>query len=92
MRWPSAMPAGTSMRTVRSSIRCPPPPQTPQGCSGTRPSPPHTSHSPVRTSWPKRVRATVCSWPVPWQREHVTIGVPGSAPLPLQCSHRTSAS
>ena len=64
----------------------------PQGCSGTRPSPPQTSHTAVRTSWPKRVRETAWSWPEPWQRAHVTIGVPGSAPLPWQRSQRTSTS
>ena len=66
--------------------------QTAHGCSGTRPSPPQTSQTAVRTSWPKRVRETACSWPEPWQRAQVTIGVPGSAPLPWQCSQRTSDS
>ena len=66
--------------------------QTEHGCSGTRPSPPQTSQTAVRTSWPKRVRETAWSWPEPWQRAQVTIGVPGSAPLPWQCSQRTSAS
>ena len=46
-----------------------------------------TSHTWLRTIWPNAVRATVRSSPVPSQRPHVSIGVPGSAPLPLQRSH-----
>jgi hypothetical protein len=45
----------------------------------------------VRTSWPNAVRATRWSWPVPSQFEQVTIGVPGSAPLPWQVPHSAAA-
>ena len=42
-----------------------------------RPSPPQVSQMAERTSWPKAVRETAWSWPEPWQRGHVSIGVPG---------------
>ena len=32
------------------------------------------------------------SWPLPSQRGQVSIGVPGSAPFPLQCSQPCTAS
>ena len=57
-----------------------------------RPSPSHWSQTAVRTSWPNAVRATRWCWPEPWQRGQVTIGVPGSAPLPLQVGHSAAAS
>ena len=62
------------------------------GCSGTRPSPPHTSQATWRTTWPKGDRDTACSTPAPAQRSQVTIGVPGSAPLPWQRSQVSMAS
>ena len=62
------------------------------GDSAMRPSPPQVSQIAVRTSWPKRVRATRWVWPEPWQVGQATIGVPGSAPLPRQVSHSTVAS
>jgi hypothetical protein len=46
----------------------------------------------VRTTCPNGVRVTACRRPVPPQREHVSIGVPGSAPLPWQRSQRVIAS
>ena len=58
------------------------------GSRGTRPSPWHTSHAAARTTWPNGVRETARSWPVPSQRAQVSIGVPGSAPLPWQCSQQ----
>ena len=70
----------------------PRPSQVWQGCSAIRPSPPHLSHSAVRTIWPKRVRWTAWICPAPLQRSQVTIGVPGSAPLPWQVSHSAVAS
>ena len=41
---------------------------------------------------PNGVRDTARSWPLPLHRGQVSIGVPGSAPLPLQCSQRVIAS
>ena len=80
------------MRTVRSSTVRPRPSQTLHGCSGMRPSPAQTSQATVRTTCPNGVRDIACSRPAPPQRSHVLIGVPGSAPLPLQCSQRATAS
>ena len=54
------------------------------GCLGTRPSPSQVSQTVARTTWPNGVRVTARSWPAPPQRSHVSIGVPGSAPLPWQ--------
>ncbi len=59
---------------------------------GTRPSPSQTSQTIVRIICPNGVRVTACSCPAPPQRSHVSIGVPGSAPLPWQCSQRSTAS
>ena len=70
----------------------PAPSHSEHGVSGMRPSPPHTSHTAVRTSWPNAVRATRWCWPVPSHVAHATIGVPGSAPLPLQRGHIAAAS
>ena len=86
------MPAGTSTSTFWRRTSIPRPPQVSHGDSATRPSPPQVSQIAVRTSWPKRVRATFCVWPEPWQVGQATIGVPGSAPLPRQVSHSTVAS
>ncbi len=46
----------------------------------------------MRTTWPKGVRLTACSWPAPPQRSHVAMGVPGSAPFPLHWAHTSTAS
>ncbi len=86
------MPAGMSTFTWRSSAVIPRPSQVWQGVSAIRPSPLHLSHSAVRTIWPKRVRWTCWIWPWPRHLSQVTIGVPGSAPLPWQVSHSTVAS
>jgi hypothetical protein len=75
-----------------SSITMPSPPQVSHGSVGTRPSPPQTSHTAERTSWPNAVRETAWSCPVPPQREHVSIGVPGFAPLPWQVPQRARTS
>ena len=69
-----------------------PPLQTLHGSRATLPSPWQTSQAVVRIIWPNGVRDTARSWPLPWQRGHVSIGVPGSAPLPRQCSHSSTAS
>ena len=92
MRWPSAMPAGTSTSMSARWATLPRPSQVSHGCSGTRPSPSQTSQTAVRTIWPNAVRVTACTWPAPPQREQVRIGVPGFAPLPLQVSQRAIAS
>ena len=63
-----------------------------QGCVGTRPSPPHASQTTLRTICPNGVLVTACWCPAPPQRLQVSIGVPGSAPLPRQCSQRATAS
>ena len=57
-----------------------------------RPSPPQRSHGIARTTCPKTLRICSWIWPLPWQRSQVLIGVPGSAPLPLQCSQMPTAS
>jgi hypothetical protein len=92
IRCPSAIPAGTLTSTRRGETVIPRPSHVWHGVSATRPSPPHWSHSAVRTIWPKRVRWTAWIWPAPPQRGQVTIGVPGSAPLPRQVSHVAVAS
>ena len=86
------MPAGMSTFTRRWLTTIPRPSHVWQGVSAIRPSPPHLSHSAVRTIWPKRVRWTCWIWPAPRQRSQVTIGVPGSAPLPWHVSHGAVAS
>ena len=63
-----------------------------RAASATRPSPWQTSQTTVRTICPNGVRVTACSCPAPPQRSQVSIGVPGSAPLPWQCSQRSTAS
>ena len=87
IRCPSAMPAGTSTLTFGRSTLRPRPRHTLHGSRATFPSPWHTSQTAVRITWPNGVRVTALSCPLPWQREQVSIGVPGSAPLPRQCSH-----
>ena len=86
------MPAGTSTPTVRVAITMPLPRQSAHGWVAMRPSPPHASQATVRMTWPKGVRATAWRRPAPPQRSQVSIGVPGSAPLPWQCSQRSTAS
>ena len=68
LRCPSAIPTGIGTATVRVCASRPAPAQTAHGCSGILPSPPQTSQTAVRTSWPNRVRETACSWPEPRQR------------------------
>jgi hypothetical protein len=63
-----------------------------QGVCATRPSPPQASHATWRTTWPNGERVTAWRIPEPPQRSHVSIGVPGSAPLPWQFSHGSTAS
>ena len=70
----------------------PSPPHSSHGSRAMRPSPPQVSQIAVRTIWPKAVRETACSWPEPWQRGQVSIGVPGLAPLPWQVWQRARAS
>ena len=70
----------------------PSPRQVSHGSRGIRPSPPQVSQTTLRTICPNAVRETACSWPAPPQREHVSIGVPGLAPLPLQVWQRVRAS
>jgi hypothetical protein len=86
------MPAGTSTLTVRVTTSRPRPSHRVQGSSATLPSPPQTSHVTVRATWPNAVRLTACRMPLPAQRSHVVIGVPGSAPFPWQRSQRSTAS
>jgi hypothetical protein len=92
MRWPSAMPAGTSTRSERRRTSRPRPSQRSHGSSGTLPSPPQTSQVTLRTICPNGERVTACSMPAPPQRSQVSIGVPGSAPLPWQRSQVSMAS
>ena len=56
-------------RPRRSLARpsAPDPLQSSQGCSTTRPSPPHCGHACVRTNSPNTLRETCCSRPVPLQ-------------------------
>ena len=56
------------------------------------PSPPQTSHTVARTIWPNGVAAHRLQLAGAPQRAQVSIGVPGSAPLPWQCSQRATAS
>ncbi len=70
----------------------PRPPHSAQGVSAILPSPAQASQTTARTIWPKAVRVTWRSCPAPSQRSQVRIGVPGSAPLPLQCSQTPTAS
>jgi len=86
------MPAGMSTFSVVRLARRPRPWHSRHGRSAMRPSPPQVSHAIVRTTWPNGVRVTAWRWPVPLQRSQLTMGVPGSAPLPLQCSQRAIAS
>ena len=62
------------------------------GVSATLPSPPQTSQATARTTCPNGVRETARSWPEPPQRSQVSIGVPGSAPLPWQRSQASTTS
>ena len=64
----------------------------PQGVSGIFPAPPQASQTTPRTICPNGVRVTWRSSPAPPQRSQVAIGVPGSAPLPWQCSQAPTAS
>ena len=86
------MPAGTSTVTERSPTTRPRPRHSAHGLTATRPSPPQASQTTVRIIWPNGVRVTAWSRPAPPHFEQVSIGVPGSAPLPRQCSQRTTAS
>ena len=92
IRWPSEIPAGTSTENFARSTLRPLPRQDLHGSRGTRPSPWQASQAAARTTCPNGVLATVRSWPAPPQREQVSIGVPGSAPLPRQCSHSATTS
>ena len=80
------------MSRLRRAVTWPAPRQTRHGSVGMRPSPWQRSHTTVRTIWPSSVWLTLCSWPAPPQRSQVSIGVPGSAPLPWQRSQRSIAS
>jgi len=84
--------AGTSTFSFRRRAVRPRPRHSVHGSRAILPSPAHASHTTARTIWPNGVRDTERSWPVPSQRGQVSIGVPGSAPLPLQCSQREIAS
>ena len=57
-----------------------------------RPSPPQVSQACSRTSWPNAVRVTARILPAPLHVGQVSIGVPGSAPFPWQCSHTSTSS
>ncbi len=92
MRWPSAIPAGTSIEIACVSTSRPRPWQRVHGRWAFLPSPPQTSQVIVRAIWPNGVRLTACRTPLPPQRSHVVIGVPGSAPLPRQRSQRSTTS
>src|SRR5438105_6189523 len=91
-RCPSSIPGGSSTSYLRIPALRPAPSHSSQGVSAIRPSPPQASQVAARTSWPKAVRETKRTWPLPWHFSQVLIGVPGSAPLPLQCSQRITAS
>ena len=84
MRWPSSMPAGTSTDDSCASHLVAAAAAQLARRRGIRPRPPQRSQVGVRTTCPKTVRDTACSWPVPPQRGQVSISVPGSAPLPPQ--------
>ena len=92
IRWPASIPGGTSTSKVRWLTTRPRPAHSSHGVSGTLPSPPQASQAAVRITWPKAVRATSRSWPVPPHVSQVRMGVPGSAPLPRQCSQVPIAS
>ena len=77
--------------SVERRVR-PLPLQTSQGCSGILPLPPQVSQGAARTICPNGVRVTWRSSPAPPQRSQVVIGVPGSAPLPWQCSQAPTTS
>ena len=86
------MPAGMSIDSSRFTASLPRPWHSVHGVWATLPSPWHTSHAVARTICPNAVRVTACRRPVPPQRSHVSIGVPGSARLPWQRSHGATAS
>src|SRR4051794_40918591 len=56
------------------------------------PPPPRAAPTPLRPSCPNTVLEPSRISPTPPQVSHVRIGVPGSAPLPWQCSHTDTAS
>ena len=68
------------------------PPHAVQGSAGTRPSPPQTSQTCSRTSWPNAVRVTARTRPAPWQFVQVCTSEPGSARLPPQRSQASTRS
>ena len=84
--WPEWMPAGIFTSTFsREGVR-PCPPQVSQGWSMTWPVPPQSGHSDWVCIWPKMVRWTSTTRPVPWQREQVVMWPPSAAPVPPQSS------
>ena len=93
MRCPSAMPAGhLDVQAARPSHA-----PASAALAGTAPSARarrrrRCRRRPSASSGRSGVRVTACSWPAPPQRSQVSIGVPGSAPLPWQCSQRSTAS
>src|SRR5438477_15946 len=90
MRWPSWMPAGISISSVRSSTTRPAPRHFSQGRSISFPEPLHVGHAPVRTNSPKTLRDTWRTRPLPPQLGQERTGVSGSAPLPAQRSQDTA--
>ena len=85
--WPEWTPAGTWTSTFsREGVR-PWPSQVSQGWSMTWPWPLQAGQVVCVCIWPKIVRCTSTTRPVPWQRSHVCMRPPSAAPVPPQSSH-----
>ncbi len=86
MRWPPSTPAGIRTLTERTFCSVPVPWQTGHGVSNNVPRPMQSGQTVLSEKRP---------WlslrlPVPPQRGHVCVDVPGAAPLPRQFEQRTS--
>ena len=93
IRWPSAIPAGTSTETFARSTLAPAP-AAHLARVARRPGPRRRTR---RTAPPAPPGRTASARPraagrCPRSAGQVSIGVPGSAPLPRQCSHSATAS
>ena len=87
MREPSSTPAGMRTCNVFSCSTRPRPRHVEHGICTIWPSPPHFEHVVCVTNWPSGVWRTWRWIPLPPQRSHGTISVPGCAPLPRQVWH-----
>ena len=84
--WPEWMPAGISTSTVSREGVLPWPSQVSHGLSTTLPEPPHSGQTLWDCIWPKIVRWTSTTRPVPLQRVQVVSWPPSPTPVPSQSS------